>query len=69
MSDFTDALMKARQYARHTPNPLAGDDPDDIAEVWNELRDIFDIRSGGNFTCRELDLLADEALNFWRSNR
>jgi hypothetical protein len=69
MNDFTNALAGARKYAQHTPNPLTGDDPDDIAEVWNELRDIFDQQFGGSLTCRQLDLVADEALNTWRNGR
>lgn len=69
MSTFTSALIRARLYAMETPNPLIGDDPDDIAEVWNELRDIFDQQTDGELTCRELDIVADEALNAWRKMR
>jgi hypothetical protein len=69
MSAFVDGIMKARAYAKAKPNPLLGDDPDDIAEAWNSVRDWAEIKSGGQLTCRQLDLVADAAIHVWEKQR
>lgn len=66
---FVLAMQDARLYARRAINPLTGDDPDDIAEAWNGVRDLFDQQSGGELTARQLDLVADEVLDYWRTHR
>ena len=66
MTAFAQALVSARAYARKAINPFNGDDPDDIAEVWNEVRDLWDLRTNSELTPRQLDLVADEVVNVWR---
>ena len=66
MSDFVTALKLSRVYAQCETNPMLGDDPDDIAEAWNSVRDEMDIRTGSTLTPRQLDLVADEVINIWR---
>lgn len=64
---FVCALEMARNYAKSNPSPFAGDDPDDVAEVWNDMRDTFDQKTDGKLTARELDIVADEVLKQWRA--
>lgn len=64
---FVRALEMARDYAKKNPNPFSTDDPDDIAEIWNDMRDVFDQKTDGELTARELDVVADEVVNHWRT--
>lgn len=66
---FVRALEMARSYAKNNPNPFNMDDPDDTAEVWNDMRDLFDQKTDGELTARELDVVADEVVNHWRGKR
>lgn len=69
MASLVHGMRIARAYAAKATNPIIGDDPDDIAEAWNAARDELDLKTGGELTPRQLDLVADEVLNIWTRQR